>query len=100
MAASLKELTMTLATYIFIATVVLITTVYFFQGAVGWGDKTSDKVVRSMDGGFGNASKSVALVAKALAGGLAAMLGKSTFIGAFLLNAGSGIIGLLRKLVP
>ena len=100
LAASQKELGWTLATNVFIAIIILVVLVSVSNGAVAWGDKTADKAVHSMDGGFGNASRSVSLVAKALAGGLAAMLGKSTFIGSFLHSVGSGIAGLLHKLRP
>ena len=89
---------MRMATHLVIALITLSVTVYFFHGAVAWGDETTDKLVASMNAGFGKAQEGLKTIAAALGVGNLALLGPGTFLGAGLDKLVSAIHSLRRAL--
>ena len=73
---------MRLATSIFIAIMTLAVTVFFFHGAVSWGDKTTDKVVSSLNAGFGKGRDGLGAVAVAVGAGNLAQLRPDNYVSA------------------
>ena len=73
---------MRLATSIFIAIMTLAVTVFFFHGAVSWGDKTTDRVVSSLNAGFGKGRDGLGAVAVAVGAGNLAQLRPDNYVSA------------------
>ena len=86
---------MRLATSIFIALITLAVTIFFFHGAVSWGDKTTDKVVSSLNAGFGKGRDGLGAVAVAVGVGNLAQLGPDNFVSAGI----SHLLSALRQRV-
>jgi hypothetical protein len=87
---------MRLATWIFIALITLAVTVFFFHGAVSWGDKTADKVVTSLNAGFGKGRNGLGAVAVAVGAGILAQLGPDNYVSAGIRHIFSALRCLVR----
>ena len=76
-----------------IAAMFLAVAVFYFHGAVDWGNNNVDKVTKSMDAGFDKGQKGLRSVGTAIFGGLMALLGKATFLGGLLRHMILSLLG-------
>jgi len=86
---------MRLATYLSVALITLAVAVFFFQSAVSWGDKKVDKVVTSLNAGFGKQRDGLGAVAAAVGVGYLARLGPDNYVSAGFRH----LLSALRRLV-
>ena len=96
-AASARE-TRWQALWLIISLITLSVVVFFFHGAVAWGDQTTDKWVTSLNAGFGKGRDGLGAVAVAVGAGNLAQMGPHAYVAAGLRRLFSALGGLSRGL--